>query len=289
MIQYTVEELVTLHEAAEDGYPVAQYKLGVYYTFDADDSVVDRHEKAIRYFRMAAEKFYAPALYDLGHALSHCTGRDEWKNRVPLHLLAAIEGDRSAQYSMGSYYQLGEFVEQDYEQSIYWYEQAAKMGCSNSLYELGVYYREGIAVPRDIKRAINYLLESARQRHWGAPRVLAEIYRTGDGVRQNLAAAAKWEIHQAIDGDSRSCKKLALAYRNGNGVAQSRAKAYAWAKMEKKLGGKDTKKLRQHLRRTLTIEEKKESMRVFKSLFATYKSDRDPIEVAYITKINKDA
>lgn len=75
---------------------------------------------------------------------------------------AAARGNPSAMNSIGSMYEHGMGVEQDYEQARDWYEIAIRHGNSDAIYNLAWLYFQGTGVPRNVEMAVS-MLENACQ------------------------------------------------------------------------------------------------------------------------------
>src|SRR5262245_16842341 len=109
---------------AEQGYPAAQYNLGVYYA--NGQGVPQDYVEAVKWFR-----------------------------------LAAAQGEPHAQYALGAVFANGQGVPQDYIEAAKWYRLAADQGYSAAQYALGLMYANGEGLPRDYVRAHMWLNLSA--------------------------------------------------------------------------------------------------------------------------------
>ncbi|WP_244062436.1 tetratricopeptide repeat protein, partial [Aeromonas caviae] len=67
---------------------------------------------------------------------------------------AAEQGEVIAQSSLGSMYDNGKGVPQDYKQAVTWFRKAAEQGHAYAQFSLGSMYHEGNGVPQDYKQAI---------------------------------------------------------------------------------------------------------------------------------------
>jgi hypothetical protein len=133
--------------------PKAQYKLGEKYYFG--NGVEKDSEKAIKWYRKAA---------DQGHA--------------------------KAQYSLGVMYDSGEGVEEDDEQAVDWYRKAAGQGHAMAQSNLGAMYYNGEGVEKNIRRAYLWMSLAANQEHKIAeknrPKAAAEL------MPEQIAQLDKW-------------------------------------------------------------------------------------------------
>ncbi|EPM4783081.1 tetratricopeptide repeat protein [Providencia stuartii] len=84
---------------------------------------------------------------------------------VPDHdLCIKIEqGNATAQYRLGTMYQYGEGVIQDYQKARQWYEKAAKQNNADAQYKLGVMFSHGWGGEQDDQQARLWYLKSAQQ------------------------------------------------------------------------------------------------------------------------------
>lgn len=103
-----------------------QYALGVFYT--TGYGVGKDHEKARKYFELAADKGHSPSQCTLG--MFYCKGHTtrDFKKAVHWFGLAANKGNVSAQYNLGILYRHGKGVRQNIEAARYNLELAANQG-----------------------------------------------------------------------------------------------------------------------------------------------------------------
>jgi putative methionine-R-sulfoxide reductase with GAF domain len=64
-----------------------------------------------------------------------------------------LQGDATAQFSVGARYATGEEVPQDYSEAVRWFSMAAEQGHIAAQATLGEYYRLGRGVPEDLVKA----------------------------------------------------------------------------------------------------------------------------------------
>jgi len=94
---------------------------------------------------------------------------------LPSLLKLAEKGDALAQFNLGSMYDNGEGVEQDFKEAVKWYRKAAEQGHANAQTYLGVMYATGRGVENDEEEAIKWLRKAAEQGNKPAKAVLKEI------------------------------------------------------------------------------------------------------------------
>jgi hypothetical protein len=66
----------------------------------------------------------------------------------------AEAGDANAQFNIGSMYENGSGVRQDYAEAARWYRKAAERGDARAQYNLGILNQNGWGVPQDYKEAV---------------------------------------------------------------------------------------------------------------------------------------
>lgn len=127
---------------------------------------------AVKWYRLAAEKGYAPAENNLGffYAEGRGVARDD-AEAVRWYRRAADRKYPPAQTSLGMMYQQGRGVPQSDFEALALYSDAANEGYAQAKANLAQMYAEGRGVARD-ERTANFLLSSIRER----PRTGSGIY-----------------------------------------------------------------------------------------------------------------
>ena len=149
---------------------------------------------------------------------------------VELYRQAANMGDAEAQYQLGTCYDLGNGVAQDYKQAVHWWTKAANQGYATAQYNLGLCYDEGYGVAQDYKPAVYWYTQAANQGFAQAQHNLGVCYYNGNGVAQDKARALEWHKKAANQGYPLSQYKLANQYYKGEGTFQSYKLALHWYK-----------------------------------------------------------
>jgi len=117
--------------AAEQGFALAQFKLGGLYDFGR--GVPQDYEEAVRWYRLAAEQGLALAQFNLGCMYEEGKGVSQnLHESVKWHRLAAEQGHASAQFMLAVKYRLGAGLGQDYVQAHMWANLAATNRNANS-------------------------------------------------------------------------------------------------------------------------------------------------------------
>ena len=119
---------------------------------------------------------------------------------VLLYRNAAERGHAPAQFKLGSMYDDGNVVTQDYEEAASWYRKAAEQGYADAQKALGLMYSFGEGVLQDHQHAVFWLHKAAEQGHALAQKSLGIMYYRGDCVRQDDVTAYAWFIVAASNG-----------------------------------------------------------------------------------------
>jgi TPR repeat protein len=115
-------------KAAEQGYPVAQYCLGVMHAIGKGGLPVSK-EKARLWYEKSAEQGYPWAQYNLGLMHSKGEGGPVSKEKARLwYEKAAEQGDPEAQYYLGLMHHKGEGGPVSYEHAFFWMTRAGEQG-----------------------------------------------------------------------------------------------------------------------------------------------------------------
>jgi len=118
--------------------------------------------------------------------------------------------------------------------------------------------------------AEKWFKEAAEKGHDGAQASLATIYYEGLLGEKDFNKAFDWYMKSARQGNSGAQNYLGVMYMAGQGIEQNNVIAYAWAKLAAEQGRESAKKLKAHIEKKLTLEEKSESEVLFKEYKKTY-------------------
>ena len=118
----------TLHARAVEGDGDALNALATAY-FSGHSGVAPDKEKAVYYWRMAADRGHPSAQCSLGLCLFKGEGVEyDDDEALRLFRLAADQGDAKAEVCLGRVYELGDGVAEDAAAALEWYERAAAKG-----------------------------------------------------------------------------------------------------------------------------------------------------------------
>ena len=217
--------ILLLQEAADQGDPVAQNKLGNCYSNGW--GVEQDYEEALKWYHLAADQGYENSMTNIGQFYAHGMGVDQdYEEAINYYQRAAEKGEPIAQYLLGVSYQYGFGVEQDYEEAVKYYKLAADQGNAAAQYNLGICYEEGKGVPQDDKEAVRYYKLAADQGNAEAQNSLGYRYSEGLGVERNDEEAVKYFQLAADQGNADGIYNLGYSFYFGEGVEQDYEKAW---------------------------------------------------------------
>lgn len=209
--QDTLQEIA---EAAYEGNPECQYKLGCY-SVDTEDIWTRTLVDGICWLNDAYKAGISEAKQKIEQKIAELREK-------------AGKGDARAQLAMGELYYGGYGVDQDYAQAAEWYRVAANQGQVQAQCNLGECYLQGLGVEVDEAQAVKYFRMSADAGCVMAMNNLAVCYATGQGVEKNPEEAVKLYRKGAELGEPLAQKNLGTCYLQGDGVPQDHAEAVKW-------------------------------------------------------------
>ena len=168
-------------------------------------------QKAMRLFRLEAERGNALAMYDLGRMWVDGLGVEadpdaarEWYRKALNAFLSAEKElpERKKtylQYRIGKMYLAGFGTDQDYETAAVWLDWATEKSHKYAQYTLAGLYAKGQGVEKDLKRAFSLYHSSASQGNPYASYELAKMFRDGTGTVKS-AEQAEEHFQDAFSG-----------------------------------------------------------------------------------------
>ncbi|MBO7051556.1 MAG: SEL1-like repeat protein [Prevotella sp.] len=214
-------------KAANANYDEAQNALG--YMYDYGTGVDKDDRQAVYWYRKSAEQGNARAQSILGSMYDNGTGVEkEEKLAVYWYHKAAEQGDVVAQNNLGVMYEMGHGVEQDYEQAVYWYQKAAGQGNAVAQCNIGRMYDWGRGVEQDYMQAAYWFIKSAVQENAEAQCDIGGMYYDGRGGKQDYSQALYWYRKAAEQGHSKAQCNLGCMYDRGDGVEKNDTLAVYW-------------------------------------------------------------
>ena len=152
----------SLSLAAKQGDPLALFEIGSRYT-DGRGVPGDLAEAA-KWYRLSADRGFAPAQYRLANLLEKGTGvpRDIAAAKS-LYEQAANAGNASAMHNLAVLYASGSDGAQDYAKAAEWFGKAAELGVSDSQFNLAILYARGNGVPQDLEASYKWFALVAKE------------------------------------------------------------------------------------------------------------------------------
>ena len=120
--------------------------------------------------------------------------------------LLAEQGNVDAQFYLGTMYESGQGVIQDYKEAVEWYRLAAEQGDKSAQLALGNMYDKGQGVIQDSKEAVKWFRLAAEQGSAFAQGSLGAMYGNGQGVIQDDVMAHMWFNIAASKGNLTAAK-----------------------------------------------------------------------------------
>jgi TPR repeat protein len=236
-----------LKQAAEQGFPLAAYTLGLRYeegTFGLERDVA----RAYEWLAKAAESGVVPAMVEVGQALWAARGVSPRNPRRAVEWLqrAAEAGSNTAKYDLGVHYYWGfqifdenneptpTSVIADETQSLLWFGRGAEAGDPASQYQLAYLMEKGRGLPNPQPEiSERYYRLAAKGGNEDAEIDFADRLRLGRMLvkPENGGEEAVDLLQRALSQESaRAARRLALIYRNGElGEPKSPLKAMKYA------------------------------------------------------------
>jgi TPR repeat protein len=94
--------------------------------------------------------------------------------------------------------------------AVKWYNKTAEQDYANAQFNLGTMYENGQGVPQDYKEAVKRYREAAEQGHAGAQNNLGLMYAQGQGVPQDYVQAHMWLNLAAASGQEDPVKNRGI-------------------------------------------------------------------------------
>lgn len=193
-----------LRQAAERGYAVAQFNLGLAYS--RGDGVPIDDEQALNWMLASAKNGYdraKPIIDRESQMRAEVAAKRSDARELDEIRQKAEQGDAGSQYAFATRLEDGRGVERDMSKAMEWYRKAAEAGNSKAQSYLGVIYERGRGVPHDYAEAVRWYGLAAERGEPQAQYNLAILYYYGYGVDQNKEQARKW-MERAQEGGFRA-------------------------------------------------------------------------------------
>jgi len=205
---------------AEAGSRDAQFQLG--YRYEKGKQVKRNSEKAIKWYRKAAQKGHVKAQDRL--AMLYYKKKRYDKARFWLEKRAKA-GNSEAQFLYANTYRYGLGAKISNKSAKHWYNKAAKKDHKQAQYELGRMYRNGIGMKKNHDKALKWFKKAAKQGHRDAKAVVKK-YQKQLAKKDPLTKIKKLANNNDIDAQF----NLGMSYWNGKSAKKNDKKAYYWTK-----------------------------------------------------------
>ena len=191
-------------EAAENGDPVAQLKIGVCY--QTGNGIEKDETKALEWYEKSANQGNADAQTCLGLCYGMGLGvAEDFSLAIKWWRKAANQGNAQAQYYLGNCYNHGTGVSVDYTHAALWYQRSAEQGNADAQFMIGVYYSVGKGVQENATEAASWWLKAAIQGNTEAQYLIGVCYENGEGIEKDSNQAQYW-FHKAADQGHKEAK-----------------------------------------------------------------------------------
>ena len=133
----------------------------------------------------------------------------------------ADDGNKFAQFSLGSLYFEGAGVEKSYTESASWFQAAAEQGYAPAQFNLGNAYKHGNGVEQDDPKAAEWWRKAAEQDFAPAQFNLGTQYYFGRGVPKDEEIAIRWYRRAAENGHAQAQRLFSMTDTPANQVQAS--------------------------------------------------------------------
>lgn len=195
------------------------------------DGVEQDNEKAVEYFKIAADSGDASAMVRLG--ICYLKGRGTAQNKeaaVELYKKAADNNDIEGIRRLGICYDNGDGIEQNKETAVELIKKAAEGGDAPAMAMLGIFYLKGEAIEKDLKASAEWFEKSLAHgyNNFEIMNLLAWHYLNGMGVEKDLGRAIELYTKVAeANGKDSAMNTLGHIYSGENGK-KDYDKAFYW-------------------------------------------------------------
>lgn len=187
------------------------------------------NKNAFSFWLKAANQGNAIAQFNLGTLYENGEGvSQDYSKAFEWYQKAANQGNVDAQFNLGSMYYNGDGIAKNYNKAFEWWQKAASRGDSNAQYWLGNLYENGEGITQDFDKSFELFRKAANQGHAEAQYALGKIYLEGDGERQYYDEALEWFQKAANQGNMEAQNCLGAMYASGIGVSKDYTKAFEW-------------------------------------------------------------
>lgn len=109
-----------------------------------------------------------------------------------LFLRVAEMGNAEAMTTVAFMYSVGDGVEKDMYEAMYWYRRAAELEFSDAMCNLGFLHIYGHGIPEDYPKGLQWIKKAVALKNSQAMCILAECYMNGWGIEENHKTAFEY-------------------------------------------------------------------------------------------------
>lgn len=216
-------------KSAEQGFPLGMFSLAEMYYGGQGCEKDD--QKAVYWLQKAEKEMEDPNIYITMAMILRDSEDESVRNPTQAYEYAqkAVDtGNETALNLMGTFYENGTGVQQDYKKAFEYYSQAADQGVEIAYLSMGAYYQGGYGVIQNYKKAAECYQLGADAGNMYCLNALAMCYKNGQGVKQDYKRAFDLFLEAAYAGNYAAEFNVGLAYAEGQGVPQDPREAKKW-------------------------------------------------------------
>lgn len=203
-------------QMAEEGSVDAMYQLGDMYCGNNCNFMTELYEDAFGWYEKAAAQGHADAMAAVGSMYNYGWGvEQDYAKAISWYKQAIDKGSVLAERYMGEIYYFGNGIDVDYAEAARWCELAAQKGDARAQYILAFIYEEGSGVTADRDKAIYWFRQAAEGGNADAQNNLAIYYHDGDGIATDMRAAFGWFLLAATHGQKEAQFSVGRFYEEG--------------------------------------------------------------------------
>lgn len=169
--------------------------------------------------------------------------REDYKEAAKWYAKASDKGYAFAQFNLGVMYENGLGVNQDYATALKLYQKAVDQGDVDAEFKMGVMYANGYGVPKDYAQALKWYTKAANAGYADAEYNIGVMHANGLGMEKNYPEAINWYKKAAARGFADAEYNLGVMYAKGQGVTKDNDIAVEYYKKAAKQGVEEAQKL----------------------------------------------
>ncbi|MGK0289022.1 MAG: TPR repeat protein [bacterium] len=218
------------NNSSSQGNRNSYYQKG--YNYEFGFRTTQNYQKAIRWYKKAAELGHNKAQYSLGVIYQYKLGyqQKDYTSAASWYRKSAVQGNKEAQYNIGFLYEIGKGVGKSQYTAFTWYKKAAQQGLRKAQSKVAFMYKYGRGITRNKYQALQWYLKAANQGDIYTQNIVAQMYERGEGTSINHSSAFYWYKKSAKNKYSVAQHNLARMYESGKGIKANYNKALRWYK-----------------------------------------------------------